>query len=323
MSDLHAPGPPRADHRPPKTPHHRRRIATALAAAAAAAAGALAFAVTPASAAANTDRLNPNEQLNPGERLISPNGKFVLTMQGDGNLVEYAPGNRPVWASGTSSGGSIARMQGDGNLVVIAVGNLAVWATGTSGNPNADLELQSDGNIVVYAQGHIARWASGTQVGPTALSDRIIATANNEAGNPSHNRETATNCNFYSGQLGAGTACGGGPGWRAEEWCADFARWVWGQAGVNTSGLNAGAISFQSTTASRTWHAGSTLTGVQPGDVVGYNFGGSMTDDHVGVVVVVGASSMTTVEGNYSDAVTTRTVARNSSGLSGYSHPTG
>jgi len=43
--------------------------------------------------------------------LVSPNGEFVLIMQGNGNLVEYAPGNRPVWATGTNRGGSIARMQ--------------------------------------------------------------------------------------------------------------------------------------------------------------------------------------------------------------------
>jgi hypothetical protein len=175
-------------------------------------------------AAANTDRLNPPEQLNSGERLISPNGEFVLIMQSDGNLVEYAPGNRPVWATGTNRPNSIALMQTDGNLVVIAPGNVPVWATGTSGNAGADTELQSDGNVVVYATGHIARWASGTQVGGTSVRDRIAAIATNEAGNPNHNHETGTNCNFYSGALGTGPACGNN--WRAEEWCADFAHWV-------------------------------------------------------------------------------------------------
>lgn len=74
-------------------------------------------------------------------------------MQGDGNLVEYAPGNRAVWSSGTNRPGSILRMQGDGNVVIVAPGNQAVWATGTSGNQNATLELQNDGNVVVYGQG--------------------------------------------------------------------------------------------------------------------------------------------------------------------------
>ena len=142
-------------------PSHRRRLLATVSAAAVLGAGSLLLHGT-AGAAAGADRLNPAEQLGPGERLVSPNGQYVLVMQGDGNLVEYAPGNRPVWASGTGRANSIARMQADGNLVVIAPGNVPVWSTGTSGNPGADVELQSDSNVVVYARGHAARWASAS-----------------------------------------------------------------------------------------------------------------------------------------------------------------
>jgi hypothetical protein len=124
--------------------------------------------------------LQQNEQLNPGQRLITPNG-IALVMQGDGNLVEYAPGNRPVWASNTNRAGSILRMQGDGNLVIIAPGNMPVWDTRTSGNAGAGLELQNDGNAVVYAQGHIAKWANGVQVSgqsAQALAQQILANSN-------------------------------------------------------------------------------------------------------------------------------------------------
>lgn len=273
-----------------------------------------------ASAAANTDRLNPGESLGAGQQLISPNGQFVLVMQGDGNLVEYAPGNRAVWASGTNRANSITLMQTDGNLVVIAPGNVPVWNAGTSGNPGADVELQNDGNVVVYAQGHIAKWSTGAQTGGSSLADRIVTIANNEAGNPSHNHESGTNCNFYSGALGVGSACANG--WRAQSWCADFLKWVWGGAGANTSGLSSLANSAQTYGNNHgTWHAGAALSGVQPGDAIGYKFGGSTSDDHVGIVVAVGTSSVTTIEGNYSDAVTRRTVNRNSSDISGYAHP--
>lgn len=213
-------------------------------------------------------------------------------------------------------------MQSDGNLVVIAPGNHPVWATGTSGWTNSDVELQNDGNIVVYSPGHIARWASGTQTGSTSLGDRIVAIATNEAANSSHNHEAGTNCNYYSGALGVGTPCANG--WRTQEWCADFSRWVWGQAGAQTGGLNSQAISFQNYGNSHgTWHPGSSLSGVQPGDIIGYNFGGSTTDDHVGVVTSVSASTVTTVEGNYSDQVKARTVTRGANGVSGYTHPVG
>ena len=294
------------------------RLLTALAVALVAAFGVVP--VGPASAAANTDRLNGGESLGAGQQLISPNGQFVLVMQGDGNLVEYAPGNRAVWASGTNRPNSIALMQSDGNLVVIAPGNVPVWNAGTNGNPGADVELQSDGNLVVYAQGHIAKWSTGAQTGGSSLADRIVTVANNEAGNTSHNHETGTNCNFYSGALGVGSPCANG--WRAQDWCADFLRWVWGNGGANTGGLNSLAISAQTYGNNHgTWHAGSALSGVQPGDAIGYKYGGSTSDDHVGIVVAVGTSSVTTIEGNYSNAVTRRTVNRNSSDISGYAHP--
>lgn len=154
---------------------HRRATAVAIGVAV----SALTFtgAVTPAFAGAESNNLQQNQHLNPGQRLITPNG-IALVMQGDGNLVEYAPGNRPVWASNTNRAGSILKMQGDGNLVIIAPGNIPVWATRTSGNPGAVLALQDDGNAVVYAQGHIAKWANGVQIfAPSSSSSRAAASA--------------------------------------------------------------------------------------------------------------------------------------------------
>ena len=124
------------------------------------------------------DRLLANEQLNSNERLVTSNG-IVLLMQGDGNLVEYAPGNRAVWASGTNRAGSVPRMQGDGNAVIIAPGNQPVWSTGTDNSPGATLELQTDGNLVVYAASHVARWANGVN-----LSDPRRETARAILNNP-------------------------------------------------------------------------------------------------------------------------------------------
>jgi hypothetical protein len=93
--------------------------------------------------------------------LISPSNRYSFIMQGDGNLVEYSSG-RPVWATGTSTGGTILRMQSDGNLVLIAPGNRPVWASGTNGNPGAYLSVQNDGNVVIYNAGNRAIWATNT-----------------------------------------------------------------------------------------------------------------------------------------------------------------
>ena len=56
------------------------------------------------------------------QSFTSPNGRYRLTMQGDGNLVEY-DGASVVWASGTSGSGARVVMQDDGNLVVYDGGN--------------------------------------------------------------------------------------------------------------------------------------------------------------------------------------------------------
>lgn len=184
----------------------------------------LAVAGAPAAlAGAGSNNLQQNEQLNPGEQLWTSNG-ISLTMQSDGNLVERAPGNQPVWASGTNRAGSIVRMQSDGNLVIIAPGNVAVWSTGTGGNNGAGLELQTDGNLVVYAQGHVARWANGVNLGAPAsgrdaadailrtgsivLQDRHVSGVVDSAYAVLNVRDTA------AGGTAARSAYGGAPGGR-------------------------------------------------------------------------------------------------------------
>src|SRR5947209_7165339 len=47
--------------------------------------------------------LRPGDSLHRGDALRSPDGRFVMWLQGDGNLVEYAiAGNRglPLWVRG-------------------------------------------------------------------------------------------------------------------------------------------------------------------------------------------------------------------------------
>ena len=107
-------------------------------------------------------RLNPGDTLGPGERIQSPNGRYVLTMQTDGNLVLLAPGNRAVWASGTGEGSSVLTMQPDGNAVVRAPANRPVWFTGTDAWPGSVLIPQDDGNLVVVAPGNRPVWATNT-----------------------------------------------------------------------------------------------------------------------------------------------------------------
>lgn len=92
--------------------------------------------------------------------LSSPNNRYVLRMQTDGNLVLYSSG-RAVWASNTYAPGSIVWMQGDGNLVIVAPGNHPIWSSGSRA-AGSILSVQDDGNVVIVAPGNHPVWATGT-----------------------------------------------------------------------------------------------------------------------------------------------------------------
>jgi peptidoglycan hydrolase-like protein with peptidoglycan-binding domain len=111
----------------------------------------------PGSSSAGTPpgQLNPGERITSGTQIASPDGKFVLQMQSDGNLVLRAPGNIPLGNTHTAGNdGTIAVMQTDGNFVLRAPGNIPIWASGTNGYPGTVLQVQDDGGVVLYAPGH-------------------------------------------------------------------------------------------------------------------------------------------------------------------------
>ena len=74
-----------------------------------------------------------------------------------------------------------------------------------------------------------------------------------------------------------------GNGGQPEYWCADFARWVWGAAGANTSGLDAAAGSFYVYGQDHgTLHSTPSV-----GDAVVFNYKGGGVADHVAIVTKV------------------------------------
>ena len=128
--------------------------------------------------------------LNPGETLSglqsqssrSPDGHFILVMQGDGNLVLYGPSGA-LWSSSTGGNpGAYVGMQGtDGNLVVYSAENQPLWSSGTAGSPGSRLAVQSDGNVVIYSPGGTALWATDTAGGPPPAGGQGQAIVNQAA----------------------------------------------------------------------------------------------------------------------------------------------
>lgn len=114
------------------------------------------------------DGVLKGQTLASGRSITSPNGRYSLVMQQDGNLVAHAPGGRVLWHSRTwGHPGASMSVQYDGNLVVYATSGRALWHSGTyryptpSDVPYVYLRLQDDGNAVLYREGGPALWWSG------------------------------------------------------------------------------------------------------------------------------------------------------------------
>lgn len=109
--------------------------------------------------------LSPGSTLQPDASIYSPNNKFKLIYQPDGNLVLYRlSDNFPLWSTGTA-GQPAGRcdMQADGNLVIYKPDGQAIWSSGTWGDPYAGskLVLQDNGNLRI-TQAKSIWWESRT-----------------------------------------------------------------------------------------------------------------------------------------------------------------
>ena len=133
--------------------------------------------------------------------------------------------------------------------------------------------------------------SSGSSLPPppsTPFRARLVAIAESQLGY--HTDPARSYCNRYSAYWGAGTACA--HGLRSEEWCADFAAWVWRKGGAQftygytSSDLNAASGSFYLwALAHGTWHPVTSGYTPQPGDAAVYGLDPtSGTAAHVAIV---------------------------------------
>jgi len=123
----------------------------------------------------------------------------------------------------------------------------------------------------------------------TPLQRRVVTVAESQLGYRTD--PSSSYCNRYSAYWRAGLSdCG--PGLRDEEWCADFAAWVWRKAGVQfTYGLapgdlDAAAASFvEWGILHGTWYPVGSSYVPLPGDIAVYGLDlSTMTAAHVAVV---------------------------------------
>jgi hypothetical protein len=125
--------------------------------------------------------------------------------------------------------------------------------------------------------------------GLSPLRSRIVSTAQDQVGYQTDPSDSY--CNRFSAYWNAGTDdCGNSN--LDEEWCADFAAWVWQQAGAEVTyrlqpgDLNSDSASFYIWGVDHgTWHPVSSRYTPQPGDVAVYGLDTvAVTAVHVAVV---------------------------------------
>ncbi len=120
------------------------------------------------------------------------------------------------------------------------------------------------------------------------LRQRIVSVAESQVGVATDPADTY--CNRYSAHWYSGQPCSNGD--YAEEWCADFAAWVWQRAGAVVTyqfvhgDLNSSSASFYEWgEAHGTWHPVGSGYRPQPGDVAVYGLdAAALTAAHVAVV---------------------------------------
>jgi kumamolisin len=107
--------------------------------------------------------------------LRSSSGQFELTMQTDGNLVEYGNG-RALWSTKTYQAGSSLRLLANGNLAVVDSSGTTRWSSGTSkAGSGVSLSLSNLGDVRLMKAGKVV-WHNKAPGGNTMIPGSTLAT---------------------------------------------------------------------------------------------------------------------------------------------------
>lgn len=199
----------------------------------------------------------------------------------------------------TATGVVVALRAGSGHLVEATAPTLNPPATSLDVS-----DLAGVGELVAQSPSIVATGTTVTVVdldgGLTPLLQRVVALAKSKDQFGSAVVETPlnSNCNPYTAAFGRGWTSGCAKGTAAEEWCSDFADWVWMKSGADVSGVTGYSYSFvDHGTRLGTFKPGAT-NNPRPGDAVVWGYAASHVGDHVGLVVAVKGNLIDVVSGN-------------------------
>ncbi len=184
---------------------------------------------------------------------------------------------------------------------LLAVTNFATSSTATVANVSSAVgvgeRISSDPVLTMTPTGPALIASDG---GSIPLVAKIVSLARSADQNHAAVVETPlnTNCNPYSGYFGRGSTWACPKGMGSEEWCSDFANWVWLRSGAQVSGITGYSYTFV-TSGMRlgTFKPGAT-NNPKPGDAVVWGVAATGVGNHVGLVVAVKGNLIDVVAGN-------------------------
>jgi hypothetical protein len=217
---------------------------------------------------------------------VTPQGVTVVVWRDfDGRLFQDI-GTSGSWnASETavvvrqqSTGPQLATFGGSAFVVWANAAGSIYKATGTAGTWTVR-------GLGVNTAGGAPAVVAWTPIHPTALRGHLVDVAESQMGYTDPSGQGF--CNKFSYYWRVGYSCQTA-GNRSEEWCSDFAKWVWAKGGAEVDGnLTPSAASFRLwAIANHRWHSAKSGYVPKPGDAVVYGLDPAGTwAAHVAIVV--------------------------------------
>jgi hypothetical protein len=221
--------------------------------------------------------------------------KVDLTQASD---VDAATGAEPIAVDGPG-GPSVAVRTLTGDLLLASIAT-ATSVADLSFEPHTAELIGADPAATSVAGAVVLVAADGGPIAPTPLRERIVLRAASFDQQHRGFQTTPYNsdCNPFTAAFGRGSSWGCPRGNSAEEWCSDFAEFVWHSSGISTAGITG-------------WSATFILWGIKhhrvrlgtrfravPGDAIVWGQRSPLYGQHVGIIVSVLGKYLDIVSGN-------------------------
>jgi CHAP domain len=160
--------------------------------------------------------------------------------------------------------------------------------------------VAQDAGATVVGGATILVAADRGPIAPTALGRRIalLATSFDQQHRGYQTAPHNSDCNPFTASFGRGSTSGCPAGTSSEEWCSDFAQFIWRAAGVPTNGITGWSATF--VTWGRAHHRVQygTHFSAQVGDAIVWGTRNPLYGTHVAIVVSVLGRYLDVVSGN-------------------------